>query len=330
MLEWLDYDPGKDQYLYCATAPRGKDRYVFKFDPGAPSNANTTRLTGNHSFKGQWLQGGSGFAYVGTKGNQNFLAVEATNPALSTTFFAVGATSYRLLTLWEYDISSRKLRELVPSEAHGTLFSELIVPVQAAVTNALGERVDYYYLSPPRMDPHKRYPVMMDQFSDGRYQQNFQFLANAGIFYVSVNRYGLASDSMPTRPEDALAVYKEFLKNPNVDPDRIYLDGRSRGTAAVRDMLVAHPELWHGVIVESPAVLPLLPDDMKDFPKSIFISVGDVDTVTTQEKCEVFMQDACQRLIRAKLTIGHGGHTFSSTDQLKDRYRAIAKFILTD
>lgn len=347
-LEWVDYSATKDRYLFCATESGSKERYVYEYDPRAVGRTNASQLSDNYSFKAQWVLGGSGFAYVATQGDRSFLNLETWKPPQRRKLFAGGFVhSYSVspkgdklymiaairdepLDIWEYDITNRTLRSIVSCGSHSYDCSRFVPPIQAWTTNGLGEKVDYYILPPAHVVASKKYPVIMDQFSDGRYQQNFQFLANAGIFYVTVNRYGMASDTHPTRLEDTSAVYAELLKNPNIDPHRIYVDGRSAGTIAVCDMLKDHPELWRGAIFSSPEELPRIPDDGKAFPRSVFISMGDEDDFGHQAMSEKFVASACGHHVRAQLVYGHGGHTFSSTDQLKERYKAIAKFVLTD
>jgi dipeptidyl aminopeptidase/acylaminoacyl peptidase len=176
----------------------------YRLNPAAGTN-KLTRLTGAGTFKGQWIYGNTGVAYVGTKGNENYLAVEAEDKSLNTNLFvggnvlsysvspqrdkiyAVASLGHEPLGIWEYDIAGKHLRNVLPGEEHSFTVSHFIAPVQMSVTKN-GENIPYFMLPPPRFDVHRKYPVLIDQPVNDRCEPGPQFLADAGIFYVSVTR----------------------------------------------------------------------------------------------------------------------------------------------
>jgi len=359
-IEWLDYSPINRKFLFCMADPddggESLNRYLYQFD----SNTSTlTRLTRTHTFKGQWIYGDTGIAYVGLRGTGNFLAIEPKDPALRTNLFlsgrvqdmdliggnilaygvapkkdkiyAVASVSHEPLGIWEYDIANRNLRNVVPGMERPFVFSKVIPPIEMVVSNSAGEQVPYYILPPAKLDPQKKYPVVIDQPTDDRCEQGSQFLANVGIYYVSVNRHGLASfENLGTAYDDVLTVYDELLKNPNIDPHRIYLSGPSASTSIVSQLVMNNPAMWRGMLLLSPAEFPQVPEVATNFP-NIFVSIGEEDgknylQETAHLAREAFSQDMRMKVVYHK----HASHIFNNTELIKERYEALAKFILTD
>jgi dipeptidyl aminopeptidase/acylaminoacyl peptidase len=240
--------------------------------------------------------------------------------------YTVASLNYEPLCVWEYDIASQNLRNVVPVREH-PVYSQFITPVQASFAGPDRRKIDYYYLPPVALKPDTKYPALIDTYSDLGFQPNSQFLANAGIFYVTVNPYGRGFPQAPTTPEDTLAVYNEMLKNPNVDPHRIYLSGESLGTATIATLLTDHPDLWRGAILLSPTTFQAVSRDTKMVP-SIFISFGDRDSKLTRNRVEQYAQEACVHHILMQILYGHAGHAFFDIGEHKKRYKAVATFIL--
>jgi Tol biopolymer transport system component len=360
----LDYSGDTDRYLFGGTIGKSSEQILYQYDLRMPKETALTRLAvENFSAKGQWIQDGAGIAYVGTEGNRYFLGVNAKDPASNTNLFtappqprhgilnrqlfpegaqvlrtysinpkgnklyAVASVNYEPLAIWEYDMANYTLRNVVPDKER-LVFSRTIVPVQASI--AINQsNIDYYYLPPAGMDPHKKYPAVFDVYSDLGYQPNSQLLANAGIFYFTANPYGAGHPDYPTRPKEALKFYDEILKNPNVDPHRVYLLGQSAGTGDISDLLDERPELWRGAIMLSPVRFPSLASVTRQYP-SIFFSFGIDDNAYSRASMERFAQEACGHLIRTRITYGVSGHIFYKVDEDKKRYKEIATFILAD
>jgi dipeptidyl aminopeptidase/acylaminoacyl peptidase len=357
--ESLDYCTVNGKYLF-SLGSAAQSR-LYQYDP---DNSTVTRTTDGIGLKGRWMQNGNGIAYISTNNNRYVLTIESKRQALRTNLFTapeldkkhgalnqrlfvegrevvrafslnpkrdkiyvVASINYEPLAIWEYDILEQAIRNVVP-EKENSLFSQYILPVQVSMTNQSGRKIDYYYLSPARLDPNKKYPVVMDQLSDLGFQPNSQFLANAGIFYVTVNPYGVGRPDSPTDPDDTLAVYKEILKNPNVDPHRIYLFGESAGTVSISTLLTEHPDLWRGAIMLSPvAFARIAPSSLQHL--SFFYSFGDEDRHSQIKDRMESAQEACNNLIRTQILYGHAGHVFFNIEELKKRYTAIATFILS-
>jgi hypothetical protein len=360
----LDYNPTTDKYLFAVTNADSTHPILCLFDPRALDKPVTPiKGCANYELKAQWIQNGAGVAYVGMEGNRYCVGIMTLDQALHANLFTappfdpnhgfvnanafpegkqvvrsldvnpeqdkiytVASVNYEPLSIWEYDLAGRTLRNVVPTTEH-RVYSQFVAPVQASATGPNGRKIGYYYLPPRGMEPGKKYPVVMDQYSDLGFQPNSQFLANAGIFYVTVNPYGQGFPKGPTTPEDTLAVHDEILKNPNVDPRRIYLSGESLGTATIATLIDQHPDLWRGAILLSPITFQDVSRSTKMVP-SFFCSFGDQDNDAVRKSMEQYAQEACAHHALTQILYGHAGHAFFDIGEHKKRYKAAATFIL--
>jgi hypothetical protein len=349
--------------------PITKQRQLCQYDPRAAQTPIQPLTCTNYEVKGRWLPGDQGVAYVGLAGKRDYLAVTSkANPSTNLftaapitqwrvlgygalagdafpegrqvvrTFsaspkrdklYVVAAMNYEPLAIWEYDVASQQLRNVVPVK-ESLHYSQFITPVEATVTNQYGKIIDYYYLPPAGLNPHKQYPVVVDQFTDVGYLPNSQFLANAGMFFVAVCKYGQGRGEFPPETEDTLAVYDAILKNPNVNPKRIYLIGESAGTDPIAEMLNFHAELWRGAIISAAVAFPQFGTDASLANNRILFSFGEEDSVKTQLRAESFAQTACAHLMTTRILYWPGGHVLFDIGTIKQKYQAIAQFILTD
>jgi len=341
-LEWLDYSQATGKYLFCMS-PSGNvtNRFVYEFLPGETNEP--VQLTHDYSFKGQWLKDKTGMAYVCTTGDKSFLAIESEDINISTNLFtggsirsysispkrdaiyAVASLRYKAQSIWEYNIFDKTIRNVLRGGERENTFSQIVKPISASTTNKNGETVEYFTVPPAKLVKNKKYPAVLDLYPINRYDQNVQVLANAGIYYSTATRLGLTDWQQVAKPEDILAVYNELLKNPNIDASRIYIYGRSFSTGAVTEMVNDYPDLWRGMILFSPVSFPIIPAKATKYP-SIFIAEGDKDEDQLQEHCNHLWQDACNRLVPARIHFEHAGHGFTE-ENYKTSYAILTEFI---
>lgn len=362
----LSYCPATGKYLFSVTNGDSEQPILCQFDPRAGSSpVSPIDGCGNYQFKGQWIGNGDGVAYVGLDGNRYCVGIVTGDSAFHTNLFTappfdpdhgfvnqnvfpegkqvvrsisvspkgdkiyvVASIEYKPLSIWEYNIASRELRDIVPINEK-RVYSHFVEPVQASITSSNGKTITYYYLPAARANPGKKYPAVIDTYSDLGFQPNSEFLANSGIYYVTVNPYGQGFPKSATTPEDALAVYKEILKNPNVDPKRIYLSGESLGTKTIASLLGQDPDIWRGAILLSPITFQPVSRDTK-MVKSIFCSFGTEDDRKIREQMEQYAQMACAHHTYVQVLYGHAGHAFFDIQEHKNRYKGVATFILED
>ena len=217
-----------------------------------------------------------------------------------------------------------------------SVFSTWVTPVQKTATNSSGQIFDYYYVPPATLEAGRKYPAIIDQSSSIRRNRmrDIEFLANAGIFYVSPNKFGITEWGVMPEEGNVLAVCAELAKNPHIDSERLYVMGQSRTIDATIRLVNAYPELWRGAILMEPAGgFPTIPDDAKGFP-CIFIAQGRDDphnraSLRHPGVAEKNFLKASARMIPVRIDYEYGGHGFPP-EQLKRAYLAAVKFILSD
>jgi hypothetical protein len=227
-------------------------------------------------------------------------------------------------SIWEYNIFDKTIRNVLLGERKNA-FSQIVSPVPASTTNKNGETVEYFTVPPAKLVKNKKYPVVLDLYPVNRYDQNVQALVNAGIYYSTATRFGLNDWQQVAKPVDILAVYNELLKNPDIDTNRIYICGRSYSTSTVKTMVNDYPNLWCGVILFSPVAFPQIPAKTTTYP-SIFIAEGDQDEASLQKQSNQLWQDACNRLVPARIHFEHAGHGFT-TENYRTSYAKLIEFI---
>jgi len=344
-LQWLDYSPATSAFLFCLRTPE-INQELYRLTFGVGTNNRLYKVSGALTFKGQWLEAGSGVTYIGTASNINFLAVSSMIDRQSTNLFvdghirsynldpcrrsiyAVASTGDEPMGIWEYNIAARTLRNVVVGMEQPFAFSALIPPVKDVLVSD-GRTINYFLLPPARLDKNKRYPVLIDGPQDSRWHPASQILANAGIFFVAVNPSGLySSDDLSNGTQDTLAVYNELLRNPNVDPHRIFIAGSSASTALVAELVDHDPSLWRGAALLSPVRFPEIPPHNSTFP-SIFISVGTDEREDRMAAVDRFSQAARSRHIPVEVVYHrNAAHIFANPQLMKERYAALVKFIL--
>ncbi len=344
--EWLDYSPKQKAFLFCSPAdpPRRFPRVLYRFDPAGDQRGVPRALNDIHTYNGRWILDGRGYAYVGTEGNENFLTVHAEGDAQDRCLFEAGfvrafsvdAAQRRLLAfasrtiephgVWSYDIVERKLEN--PVLATNTAFAEAkILRPHNKTQQTRGKRPLPYTLIPPRdFKVGKKYPAVVDGPNSQRWRPEPQAIANAGIFYVSANRWGLASSDNFYRAADDIAKLRETLaRHPGIDQDRIFLMGTSYGTRVMIPLIREYPELWRGVILHSPVVNLELHEDFWRNPRYL-ITIGENDRF--HDEVRKFEIDACHHWTPVDVRTYPGmGHGVASTEQVRDRVTAAIAFI---
>ena len=345
----LSYDRIEGKYLFLFRDAKDKDNWsIYRCDPGSTGNASLTCIVGGDGFYPRWIPEGKGIAYITSSNDVDRLVLETGSTRQRTNVlssgdakvyiagtgngrvYAAAVDDLLMWRIWEYDVDKKSLRKIVPSNEEPTR-RRVVPPVLASLTNAVNKRVDYYYVPPAGMVAHKKYPVVIDECSANRYDQCAQFIANVGVFYVSPNRFGTNRwDAMPEL-EDTVAVYRELLKHPNVDPDRIYLSGHSVSTTRTCELANMHPQWWRGIILISPSPQSLIWAKPADYP-GVYISVGDSDKFMQLDYrggSHQYVMDACRNSIPVQIDVIHAGHTYNSP-QLMECYKSVAKFLMAD
>ena len=95
---WLNYSKENEAFLYCSEDD-SEWRHLYRLDHGPQGWRKLTQLTfgPEHTYNGQWIQGGTGFAYVGNLTNHFYLAVRPSEAQRGTNLFWGGyVNSYKV------------------------------------------------------------------------------------------------------------------------------------------------------------------------------------------------------------------------------------------
>lgn len=344
--QWLDYSPARKAFLFCAPAepPRRFPRVLYRFDPTGNAQGVLKTLNDTHTYNGRWILNGQGYAYVGSEGNENFLTVHVNGDAEDRHLFEAGfirafsvdATQRRLLAfasksiephgVWEYDIAGRSLKNTI-APTNAPFAAAKVLRPHNKVQRLKGRRPLPYTLIPPQdFKPGRKYPAVIDGPNSNRWRPEPQAIANAGIFYVSANRWGLASsDNFHRAAEDIAELHEAMTRHPSIDAGRIFLMGTSYGTRVMIPLIRDFPELWRGVILHSPVVNFELHADLWSNPPYL-ITIGENDRF--YDEVRKFEIDACHHWTPVEVRSYPGmGHGVASAEHVRDRVSASIDFI---
>ena len=224
-LVWVRYGGASSNFLFCSRPAGSNWRYLYQYDP---TTRILTQLTHEDTYNGQWLQDGTGFAYVINTNNSFQLAVRTKDAAGNTNLFAdgnvvifkpapLGDRIYVSASLgvephgiWEYTIANQMLRRVAEGIGHPFAFSQVVQPQEFRLKSFDGVDVPCFLFKPAelaaktrkhesailgRLLPGKKFPaVIYVPPSSFQFQRRFdhqaQTFANAGFFFAAINYRG--------------------------------------------------------------------------------------------------------------------------------------------
>jgi dienelactone hydrolase len=314
---WLNYSKENEEFLYCSDDDSDW-RHLFRLrkTPGAFEKLTQLTFGPEHSYNGQWIQEGTGFAYVGNLTNHFYLAVRPKDSRLSTNLFFGGyIVGYRVSAdggkiysaasigaepngIWEYDIATTTLRCVVSGTNVPFTISRIIPAIEQWTKSFDGLSIPYYALEPRNLKPDRKHPLVISiPHEEGQFDQSWekyaQYLANIGVFHMAVNTRGsdgYGKTFKENHPEDAdkdiLAVLKAALRNRNIDNKRVFLMAHSSGGQLVQKLATEHPDLWEGVILFGPGLS--VPEHKPERLPRCFVFMGEKDSKGLVEKAREF------------------------------------------
>jgi len=353
---WLRYSKENDAFLYCSE-DESEWRHLFRLNVRPDTSAKRTQLTfgPEHTYNGQWIQNGRGFAYVGSLTNHFYLAVRPEDAGGNTNLFSggylygyrVSADGQKIFAVasihtepcgsWEYEIATKKLRCLIPGTDAPFIVSKIIPETERWQESLGGLRIPYFRLEPRNFKSQMRYPLVIavphanDMF-EPHWEKYSQFLANIGVFHLAVNHRGADGYGKTFREDredadkDILAVRKAALRGGNIDEKRIFLMAHSGGSVLVNKLAAEHPGLWAGIILFGPGMS--VPERKPVELPRYFIFMGEKDSADLVQRARSFERWA--RTNGVKLTAMYDPNTFHFiTDVNVDRRVGItlAEFI---
>ena len=355
-LSWLNFSKENGCFLFCSYRRGENYRNLFRFDP---PTKKTTRLTTAHTYNGQWLQGGSGYAFIGNSNNNFYLGIRAAGGAGETNLFlggqverysvsadgqriyAVASTNAEPRALWEYQLKSMTNRMLIRGNKKEFRETVVSVPTQATVVSFDGLRIPTYLFPPKDCQAGRQYPLAIylpprtAQCSRG-YELQAQMLANLGFYYLGVNYRGCdgygrdyaARWDAPMAAQDVRAVIQEALKDPRFDKTRIFMVGLSESCLVLSHYLALDPKTLKAIVFESPGSFDVGSPLAADRLPSLLVSVGDHDPAL--ESVRAFAQWARDNSAAAQFYyIKDFGHPGSTEIRARvEQEKRTAKFLL--
>jgi hypothetical protein len=231
--------------------------------------------------------------------------------------------------IWKYDPASGLAECVVPNVPKRFSYAQKSHIARETMTNAAGETLTYYLLSPAHLTARQKHPLVVGILGNVEmgftWSANHEAIANTGAYFVCVDRHRREFSQWAN---DALAVYEAVARRPGVDTNRLYLYADSAGVASVYDLLEQKPGLWQGAILFSPTYFP----DPARIPRTrLFLDNGAADSSFGKEGPEVpmrFQDNAARAGIPVTLLIHPGlGHTFRLPAGERERMREALIFM---
>jgi predicted esterase len=229
-------------------------------------------------------------------------------------------------SIWQFDINSKEVQQVVPSLNERIKYSKIAIPSTGMITNALGDKIGYHLWEPAHVFPGKKYPLLIGQT---HYDFNVWFpyqqvAVNGGYYFASADRVSW-SERLDEWVPDVKALYAVLAKNPNIDTNHVFLFGISWETAWIADLIAEKPDLWSGAILLSPVRMP---DLSNSHLARMFVADGRDDNNPEQQLIN-YQYEAAKAGIPVKLVIQNGvQHITRSIATERERTRQFAQFLL--
>jgi len=224
-LVWVRYSPANSNFLFCARPAGSNWRYLYQYDP---TSRELTQLSHEDTYNGQWLQEGSGFAYVINTNNSFQLAVRTkekfgiknlftdgnvvvykTSPQ-GDRLYVAASEGVEPHGIWEYTLTNQVLRKVAEGMNRPFVVSKVVRPREFRLKSFDGLDVPCFLFAPVGLetasekskptllnyfDSKKKYPaVIYVPPTSAQFQRKFdhqaQMFANLGFFYAAINYRG--------------------------------------------------------------------------------------------------------------------------------------------
>lgn len=362
--KWLRYSRETGKFLFCARPATSSWRYLFEFDP---RTRGLRQLSHEDTYNGQWLEGGSGYAYVVNTNNGFHLAVRPQDTRLHTNLFASGGVvNYTVApggnliyitaalgaephAIWEYDVRSRGLRSLWGNPGRTFSASRLLRPQEFKVRSFDGVEIPCFLFSPAKSTeqgpeeatarPGRHPAVVYVPPTSSQFQKSFdersQLLANLGFYFLAVNYRGCdgygreysALANTAHAARDVLAARNHLVAHHPVDPKRIFLCTISGGSDVVFELLATGPGQWQAVALDKPSGTPIDPRLAPGRLPPMLLITGDADPAFPAV-CR-YADWARSNGAECKLVVHtNSSHFTFKVDERKDKLDRVARFFL--
>ena len=223
-LMWIRYCAANSNFLFRSHPAGANWHFLYKYNP---ATWVLTQLSHEDTYNGQWLQNGSGFAYIINSNNSFHLVIRTKERRDWTNLFSDGnvasyttsPTGDRLYitasqgfeprAIWEYTITNRALRKIAEGWNRFKV-AEIVQPREFTLTSYDGLKVPCFLFAPAALSansenaqsaiphfflPKRKYPLVIylpppsAQFQRG-FEYQSQTFANMGFYFAAINYRG--------------------------------------------------------------------------------------------------------------------------------------------
>jgi hypothetical protein len=233
--------------------------------------------------------------------------------------FAVASLYGEAPAIWQHVSDSQTPRCVVPNVEKPFRYVKNAPIEEGLVTNAAGDKLTYYLLTPANNVAGARHPLVLAILGMNEmgftWSHNHEAFANCGAYFVSVDRRGRGYEQWA---KDVLSIYQALACRLAVDTNDVWLYADSVGAAPVYSLLYDQPALWRGAILFSPGGFP---DPAQVRHKRLFFDCGGSDGDLAQRATQ-FQDEAAKEGTPITLLIHPGlQHTYRLPQLERERMR---------
>jgi dipeptidyl aminopeptidase/acylaminoacyl peptidase len=352
---WLNWSPESQRLLFCATKSGENYRNLFAYDQ---VQASVARLSTVHSYNGQWLQGGQGYAYVANS-NGNFSVwvhddAKGTKVNLFTNGYvdrcvasaggdylvALATTNGEPRGLWKYDLATKALSCLEPGNTVPFKHARISEARSLSVRSSDGLTIPIYLFPPTDPDSGQKHPLVaylppITGPAHRGYEIRPQLLANLGFYYAGINYrgcdgYGRLYSTQwdeDKAAEDVFGAIQALRQQFPVDAQRVFTVSVSASSIVLQRLMRKYPGTIRASVFLEPAGWE--PEDLleaRPLPR-LFVSIGRNDAGI--EFVQKLQQWTKSHAVPAQfLYISNYGHFAQDIRKREVEERALAQFLL--
>lgn len=238
--------------------------------------------------------------------------------------YVVGSLTNEPPGLWEYDPSTGKLRLVVVNPERPFHYARNADVQCGKFTNSVGETLTYHLLPPAQIAKDKKYPVFLGQ-SPYAWRGHQNAVANAGAYWMSVDRPSFHDARINNWTEDVMSGYGEVAKLPDVDTNNVFLYGSSAEVGYLNALVRDQPALWKGALLFHAGGFP---DLTAAHMTKVYIDAGEIDAAGVKSAAQ-FQDNALRTGVRVSYVVhADSGHTMHSQSAQRERIEQISEFLI--
>jgi hypothetical protein len=337
----MEFTCSRDDQQLLLNCIDDKGQNLIRLDPHAQSVSDLGRVSDrtNAVHNAVWTGQGARYAYVGLDHGAGVFYIKPSVtadplrvpwPGLVISFclngdhlYVLGDEPNQAPGVWDCDIHSGESRLVLSDLEQPLKYAKIAGPTPHVFTNSSGGQGRYFVSQPTAIIAGKKYPLIIGQDPHLWWEPLTQVAANGGCYCVLVDRPSWW-ENLDNFKKDVLQVYEIMVKNPDIDPARVYLYGTSAETPYASELLSEKPDIWNAAILFSPVATP----DVSQVRISKLLLVGGTSDGGIVKKLTAYQDDAAQAGFSVTLDFLQGaGHVAQARGSVRERLETLAGFI---